>query len=87
VDAQLRQYGYDDDALNAGAFLKAAIPLEVVEKFLRSARRQLAVTIREAAAVRQEMKLRAEQLRKRILIEHQQLRAKRVAEQQVSLEQ
>jgi hypothetical protein len=75
VAAQLAEYGYDDDALNATAFMKGMLPLAEVEKFLASARRQLTITLREAI-VRREFKLRAEQLERRLRDENLQNKAK-----------
>jgi hypothetical protein len=72
VAAQLENYGYDNDALNAAAFMHGVTALATVEKFLASARQQLTTTLREAA-VRGEFKLPAEQARKRLLEEHRQL--------------
>jgi hypothetical protein len=76
VAAQLKHYGYDDDALNAAAFMHGVTALATVEKFLASARQQLTTTLRETA-VRREFKLRAEAIQKRLLAEHRQLQASR----------
>jgi hypothetical protein len=84
VAAQLKNYGYDSDALNAAAFMQGANQLVTVEKFLASARQQLTTTLREAA-VRREFKLRAEQLQKRLLEENRQLRASRLEKGSVEL--
>jgi len=65
VAAQLKDYGYDNDALNAAAFMQGVTALAAVEKFLASARQQLTTTLRETA-VRHEFKLRAEQAQKRL---------------------
>jgi hypothetical protein len=75
VSAQLQQYGYDDDALNATAFMKSVPSLAAIERFEASARQQFTTILREAI-VRREFKLRAQQLRKRVLAEQRQLEAK-----------
>jgi hypothetical protein len=76
IAAQLKQDGYDDDALNASAFMHGVVALATVEKFLASARQQLRTTLREAI-VRREFKLRADRLQKRFLEEHRQPEANR----------
>ena len=73
---QLKHYGYDDDALNAAAFMHGVTELATVEKFLASARQQLTTALRETV-VRREFKLRAEQIQKRLLEERRQLQASR----------
>jgi hypothetical protein len=75
VAAQLQHYGYDDDALNAAAFRHSVPSLVAIERFEASARHQFTTALKEAA-VRREFKLRAEQLRKRMLAEQRQLEAK-----------
>jgi hypothetical protein len=43
----LRIYGYDEEALNAGALLEALVPLATIDRFLASARGQLKAMLKE----------------------------------------
>jgi hypothetical protein len=47
LDARLAEGGYDEDTLNAVAFLEAMEPLSKIERFLSSARGQLNALLRE----------------------------------------
>jgi hypothetical protein len=58
LEERLSEAGYDIDALNAGAMIEAMGPLEAIDRFLCSARRQLNVTLREIG-VRREFAERA----------------------------
>jgi hypothetical protein len=78
VAAQLAQYGYDDDALNATAFLQSIPSLAMIEKFLANARAQFSTILRETA-VRREFKLRANRLQS--LLRADELKARRIESQ------
>ena len=69
---QLEKAGYDDEALNAAAFLESAAALATVEKFLASASHQFHTMLKEAA-VRGEFKLRAQQARNDLLAQERLL--------------
>lgn len=47
LEARLQAQGYDDDALNAGAMMEGAGSLATIEKFMKAARSQLTVIMRE----------------------------------------
>lgn len=47
LDARLAEHGYDEAALNAGAFLEAMEPLSKIERFLSSVRGQLGAMLKE----------------------------------------
>lgn len=68
VSAQLASHGYDDDAVNAFAFLRGIESLATIDRFLSSARHQLTTILKEAIA-RREFKVRAELMRKRFVAE------------------
>jgi len=44
---RLADYGYDEEALNAGALLEALVPLATIDGFLASARGQLKAMLKE----------------------------------------
>ncbi len=44
---RLADYGYDEEALNAGALLEALVPLATIDRFLASARGQLKAMLKE----------------------------------------
>jgi len=58
LDTRLAEHGYDEEALNAGAFLEALEPLANIERALSSARRQLNSMLKEFY-VRREFAARA----------------------------
>jgi hypothetical protein len=58
LEARLDEAGYDTDALNAGAFIEAQLPLATIDRFLCSARGQLNATMKEIG-VRREFAERA----------------------------
>jgi hypothetical protein len=58
LEERLSEAGYDTEALNAGAMMEALGPLEAIDRFLCSARRQLNATLREIG-VRREFAERA----------------------------
>src|ERR1700676_389918 len=58
LEARLAEAGYDTDALNAGAFIEAQLPLATIDRFLCSARGQLNATMKEIG-VRREFAERA----------------------------
>jgi hypothetical protein len=58
LEARLAEAGYDADALNAGAFIEAQVPLATIDRFLCSARGQLNATLKEIG-VRREFAERA----------------------------
>src|SRR5258708_35615866 len=58
LEARLAEAGYDADALNAGAFMEAQVPLATIDRFLCSARGQLNATLKEIG-VRREFAERA----------------------------
>ena len=60
LEARLAEADYDADALNAGAFIEAQLPLATIDRFLCSARGQLNATMKEIG-VRREF---AERVRK-----------------------
>jgi hypothetical protein len=76
VAAQLAQYDYNDDALNAAAFLQSVPSFGAIEKSLASARKQLTTTMREAI-VRREFKLRTDRLQRHLWAEERELKAKK----------
>jgi hypothetical protein len=47
LSVRLEAHGYDVDAVNANAFVQALEPLTAIEKFLTSARHQVAAMVRE----------------------------------------
>jgi hypothetical protein len=47
LKARLAENGYDEEALNAGAFQAALEPLSNIERFQSSARRQLNTMLKE----------------------------------------
>ena len=47
LSVRLEAHGYDADAVNANAFVQALEPLTAIEKFLTSARHQVAAMVRE----------------------------------------
>jgi len=53
LEERLSAAGYDTDALNAGAMIEALGPLEAIDRFLCSARRQLNATLREIGVQRE----------------------------------
>jgi len=58
LEERLSEAGSDTEALNAGAMMEALRPLEAIDRFLCSARRQLNATLREIG-VRREFAERA----------------------------
>jgi hypothetical protein len=74
IARELEDYGYSQDALNALAFLKGAVSVEVIEKFAEIAHRRLMKTLREVA-VRREFGARLRLMEKRIEAERRQLQA------------
>jgi hypothetical protein len=68
LSEQLAMGEYDNQALNATAFLQAASSLATIERFLASAFDRFNATLREVK-VRREFKLRAEHARMRLLAE------------------
>ena len=56
--ARLESHGYDADAINAGAFVESMVPLVTIEKLLSTARREVALIMREVGLHR-EFKRRA----------------------------
>jgi len=58
LDAKLANGGYDADAINAEAFMESLLPLNVIENYLLSARRQAMGMLREIG-VRREFARRA----------------------------
>ena len=58
LEARLAEAGYDADALNAGAFIEAQVPLATIDRFLCSARGQLSATLKEIG-IRREFAERA----------------------------
>ncbi len=63
---RLQAHGYDEDALNAAAFVQGIEPLVAIERFLASARQQVAVMLRELG-VRREFARRAKEALDRFL--------------------
>jgi hypothetical protein len=53
LETRIAKAGYDDDALNAAAFLDAQVPLAAIERFLNSARGQLNATLKEIGVRRE----------------------------------
>jgi len=53
LEERLEEAGYDMDALNAGAFIEAQVPLATIDRFLCSARGQLNATLKEIGARRE----------------------------------
>lgn len=78
VAKQLEDFGYDQDALNALAFLKGVPSLELIEKFLASAYQRLAKQLRDVA-VRREFALRAKLLEQKVTSGRLELEAQRKA--------
>ena len=68
---ELEECGYDQVALNAIAFAKAAPLIAVIEKFLASTRKQFATILRDVA-VRREFVARARLLEKKIAAERRE---------------
>jgi len=66
LTTRLQAHGYDDDALNAAAFVQGIEPLVAIEKFLASARHQVAVLLRELG-IRREFARRAKEALDRFL--------------------
>jgi hypothetical protein len=58
LEARLKEHGYDEETLNAGALLEAQVPLAAIERFLSSARAQLNAMLKEVY-VRREFAERA----------------------------
>src|ERR1700687_368382 len=58
LEARLAEAGYDVEALNAGAFIEAQVPLATIDRFLCSARGQLNATLKEIG-IRREFAERA----------------------------
>jgi hypothetical protein len=58
LEARLAEHGYDEEALNAAAFLEAIEPLSKIERFLASARGQLQIMLKQVY-VRREFAIRA----------------------------
>jgi hypothetical protein len=58
LDQQLKQSGYDDDAINAGTLMEGLMTLTTIDRFLASARAQMNATLREVF-VRREFAVRA----------------------------
>ncbi|WP_426442472.1 hypothetical protein [Bradyrhizobium genosp. P] len=58
LEPRLAQRGYDEEAINAGAFLEAIEPLSKIDRFLASARGQLQVMLKQVY-VRREFANRA----------------------------
>lgn len=63
--SRLKSHGYDDDAINAGAFVHSMVPLVTVERLLSTARREVAMVLREVGLQR-EFKHRARAAMKQI---------------------
>jgi len=74
LSTRLQAHGYDEDALNAAAFVQGLEPLVAIEKFLASARHQVAVMLRELG-VRREFARRAKETLDRFLAEQSKERA------------
>jgi hypothetical protein len=53
LESRLAEAGYDADALNAGAFIEAQVPLATIDRFLCSARGQLNATLKEIGVCRE----------------------------------
>jgi hypothetical protein len=53
LNARLEAHGYDADAINATAFVQGLDSLATIEKFLTSARRQVAVMLRDVGLHRE----------------------------------
>jgi hypothetical protein len=66
LNARLEAHGYDADAINATAFVQGLDSLVTIEKFLTSARRQVAVMLREVGLHR-EFARRAKEVNDRYL--------------------
>jgi hypothetical protein len=66
LNARLEAHGYDADAINATAFVQELDSLATIEKFLTSARRQVAVMLRDVGLHR-EFARRAEEVNDRYL--------------------
>jgi hypothetical protein len=65
VQARLVAHGYDEEALNAAAFVQSMHPLATIEKLLSSARHQVMVTLREMQS-RREFERRASETMKHL---------------------
>lgn len=68
LSARLEAHGYDADAINATAFVQGLEPLAAIEKFLTSARHQVAMMLREVRLHR-EFARRASEALNRFLAE------------------
>jgi hypothetical protein len=66
LNARLEAHGYDADAINATAFVQGLESLTTIEKFLTSARRQVAMMLREVGLHR-EFARRAKEINDRYL--------------------
>jgi hypothetical protein len=66
LNARLEAHGYDEDAINATAFVQGLESLTTIEKFLTSARRQVAMMLREVGLHR-EFARRAKEINDRYL--------------------
>jgi hypothetical protein len=63
--SRLESHGYDADTINAGAFTQSIAPLVALEKLLSSARRQIAMILRQVELDR-EFRRRAAEVMKEI---------------------
>ena len=64
VSARFEAHGYDADAVNASAFVQRLEALATIEKFLASARHQVAVIVRDVG-LRHEFARRATEMSRR----------------------
>jgi hypothetical protein len=63
---RLADYGYDEEALNAGALLEALVPLATIDRFLASARGQLKAMLKEVYVRREFIELARNALDERV---------------------
>jgi len=66
LNARLEAHGYDEDAINATAFVQGLESLTTIEKFLTSARRKVAMMLRDVGLHR-EFARRAKEINDRYL--------------------
>jgi hypothetical protein len=72
LNARLEAHGYDEDAINATAFVQGLESLTTIEKFLTSARRQVAMMLRDVGLHR-EFARRAKEINDRYLAQMKML--------------
>jgi hypothetical protein len=79
LSKRLADYGYDEEALNAGALLEALVPLATIDRFLASARGQLNAMMKEVYVRREFVERASKALQQNIQAMRQASEQKKIA--------